>query len=104
MAHGGYSLSEVAEEHRDAEYLAKTYGYDQIEELDAGQLRDIVKTSALSRRYPGQGRWAPASAALCSGSGTAPQKRQALQIYERSEVHHIAKGTRGRGPHRQGAR
>ena len=92
VAHGGYNLSEVAEEHRDAEYLAKTYGYDQIEELDAGQLRDIVKTSVYQGGIldKGAGHLHPLRYVL--GLAKAAEAAGAV-IYERSEVHHIAKGT-----------
>ena len=92
VAHGGYNLSEVAEEHRDAEYLAKTYGYDQIEELDAGQLRDIVKTSVYQGGIldKGAGHLHPLRYVL--GLAKAAEVAGAV-IYERSEVHHIAKGT-----------
>ena len=92
VAHGGYNLSEVAEEHRDAEYLAKTYGYDQIEKLDASQLRDIVKTSVYQGGIldKGAGHLHPLRYVL--GLAKAAEAAGAV-IYERSEVHHIAKGT-----------
>ena len=91
VAHGAYTASEVAEEHQDAEYLAKNYGYDQIEALDATQMQELVKT----KRYVG--------GVLDHGAGHIHPLRYALalavqaeaagvQIYDESPVHQIVRG------------
>ncbi len=49
VAHGAYGDSEARELAEEAEFLAKSYGYDQSEVLDAAAFRDIVK----SPRYSG---------------------------------------------------
>lgn len=92
VAHGGYSASEVADDHRDAEYLAQTYGYDQIEPLDAAQMRGIVKTSVYQGGIldKGAGHLHPLRYAL--GLARAAEAAGVV-IYERSEVHGIAKGS-----------
>lgn len=91
VAHGGYTAAEVASDHKDAEFLARTYGYDQIETLDQAQMSDLVK----SPLYVG--------GILDSGAGhlhplryvlglAAAAEAAGVTIFERSEVHHIAKG------------
>lgn len=91
VAHGGYTAAEVACEHKDAAFLAQTYGYDQIESLDQAQMRDLVK----SEQYVG--------GVLDNGAGHIHPLRYVLGlaraaeaagvvIYERSEVHRIEKG------------
>jgi len=87
VAHGAYSAAEVAEDHAEAEFLARNYGYDQIAPLPDG----IVQTPLYKGGTLDMGaghihplRYALGLAAACEDAG--------VQIYERSEVHHIAKG------------
>ena len=93
VAHGGYAARDVADEHREAAYLDRTYGYDQIETLDKSQLGDIVRTPLYQGGTLDHGaghlhplRYAFGLARAAEAAG--------VQIYERSEVHHIAKGPR----------
>ena len=44
VAHGFYSASEARDYYGDADYLAQTYGYDQIEKLTPDAMRDVVKS------------------------------------------------------------
>lgn len=91
VAHGAYSAAEAAEDHAEAEFLQRTYGYDQIEPLDAAAMQSIVQTP----HYQG--------GTLDMGGGHVHPLRYALglaraaeaagvRIFERAEVHHIAKG------------
>ena len=91
VAHGCYSDAEVKHAHVGAEYLAKTYGYDQIDALDTLQFQTIVR----SDRYKG--------GTLDHGAGHIHPLRYVLglaraahaagvTIHEMSEVHHIAHG------------
>lgn len=91
VAYGCYSASETAQEHRDAEYLARTYGYDQIAPLDAQALADIVKSPAYQGGTldMGAGHIHPLRYVL--GMARAAEAA-GVKIFERSEVHHIAKG------------
>lgn len=93
VAHGGYSKNDVSAEHREADYLARTYGYDQIEKLDRTQLLDIVKTPLYhgGTLDHGAGHLHPLRYAF--GLARAAEAL-GVQIFERSEVHHIAKGPR----------
>jgi len=91
VAHGGYTAAEVASEHEGAAFLARTYGYDQIEMLDQAQMGELVK----SPKYVG--------GILDNGAGHLHPLRYVLGlaraaeaagviIFERSEVHHIVRG------------
>lgn len=91
VAHGGYTAAEVAADHKEAEFLARAYGYDQIEALNQAQMGDLVKTS----QYVG--------GILDNGAGHIHPLRYVLGlaqaaeaagvvIFERSEVHQIVKG------------
>mgnify|MGYP002629127496 CR=1 FL=1 len=91
VVHGGYSASEVASDHADAEFLSRAYGYDQIETLDAAQIGDIVKTPHYAGGIldNGAGHIHPLRYVL--GLARAAEAAGVV-IFERSEVHHIAKG------------
>jgi gamma-glutamylputrescine oxidase len=91
LAEGACSVKEAEELHRDADFLAHHYAYAQVQPLDAGEMRATVKT----KQYHG--------ATLDMGAGHIHPLRYALglarlaeaagaQIFERSEVHHIAHG------------
>ena len=91
VAHGCYSKVEVQHEQLGAEYLAKTYGYDQIDSLDTAGFQSIVR----SDRYKG--------GILDHGAGHIHPLRYAMGlaraataagvvIHELSEVHNIAHG------------
>lgn len=91
VAHGAYSASEMREEHEDAAYLRDTYGYDQIDDLDQSGMRDLVRTDAYHGGILDRGaghihplRYAMALAKAAEAAG--------VQIFERSEAHHIQKG------------
>ena len=88
VAHGEYSPSEAADSRADAAYLAKNYGYDQIEILDRAQIQDLVKSpkyvgGLLDR---GAGHIHPLRYAL--GLARAAERAGAV-IYETSEVTQI---------------
>lgn len=93
VVHGAYSARDVAAEHREADYLAHTYGYDQIERLDKSQLSDIVKTPLYQGGTLDYGAGHLHPLRYVFGLARAAEAAGA-QIFERSEVHHIAKGTR----------
>jgi len=91
IAHGLYSASEADDYRREVDFLAQNYGYDQTKMLSPDDMREIVK----SPLYQG--------GALDEGAGHIHPLRYALglariaeaagaRIFERSEVHHIAKG------------
>lgn len=91
VAHGCYSKAEVQHAHIGAEYLSKTYGYDQMAPLDTAGFQAIVR----SDRYKG--------GVVDHGAGHVHPLRYVLglaraaeaagvTIHELSEVHHIAHG------------
>jgi gamma-glutamylputrescine oxidase len=91
VAHGCYSAGEMRDAHADADFLAATYGYDQIDKLAQNDFRDLVK----SPRYRGGVldigaghihplRYALGLADLAQGAGA--------RLFDRSEVHHIRQG------------
>tara|TARA_R110002051_G_scaffold50724_2_gene97875 strand:- start:12021 stop:13325 length:1305 start_codon:yes stop_codon:yes gene_type:complete len=93
VVHGAYTARDVAAEHREADYLARTYGYNKIENLDRNQLTDIVKTPLYQGGTldHGAGHLHPLRYVL----GLARAAEAAgVQIFERSEVHQITKGVR----------
>lgn len=88
VAHGAYTASEAAADAEEAEFLHKTYGYDQIKTLDRAATQDLIKTKS----YVG--------ALLDMGAGHIHPLRYVLHlaqsaeaagvtIYEGSAVHHI---------------
>jgi len=91
VAHGCYSDVEVQHEHYGAEYLSKTYGYDQMDFLDTAGFQAIVR----SDRYKGgildhgAGHIHPLRYAI--GLARAAEAAGAV-ICEMSEVHNIAHG------------
>ena len=91
IAHGCNDTAELEKMKAEAAFLAATYGYDDIEMYDTAPFREIVKT----RRYTGgtidRGgahihplRYALALAQAAEDAGAV--------IYEKSAVHHLAKG------------
>lgn len=44
MAHGEYSVADARAGAKEAEHLARTYGYDQVETFDAAAFSDLVKS------------------------------------------------------------
>ena len=92
IAHGDWSAADCRESHADAEYLAKHYGYDQISPLDAAAFQDIVRTKSYvgGTLDVGAGhihplRYAVALAREAEAAGAL--------LFDRSEVHHIARGS-----------
>lgn len=82
---------EVDAMHRNAAYLQDSYGYDKVSTLDRDAIRDLIRTNDYHGGHLDMGaghihplRFALALARLAEDAGA--------QIYERSEVHHIAHG------------
>ncbi len=91
VAHGAYSAGEARELLEDAAFLNTAYGYDQIETLDRDQMQATVRTKSYVGGVldHGAGHIHPLRYAF----GLAKQAvRAGVQIFELSEVHHIAKG------------
>ena len=91
VVHGAYSAAEVREDHDDADFLAESYGYDQIAPLDTAGIREIVRTQSYVGGVIDMGaghlhplRYALALARAAEAAGA--------QICERSEVHRIVEG------------
>jgi gamma-glutamylputrescine oxidase len=89
VVHGAYSASEVRALHQGADFLAQSYGYGEIENLDADAIRGIVKTDAYVGGLidRGAGHIHPLRYAL--GLARAAEAAGAT-IFERSEVHTIS--------------
>jgi len=91
IAHACRSASEVRHAHAYAEKLARDYGYDQVEPLSRAAMRQIIGSDLYhgGELDRGAGHLHPLNFAL----GLAAAAAQAgAQIFERSEVHHIAPG------------
>ena len=91
IAEAAAKPGELADMHRNAEYLQKTYGYDKISLLDRAAMREIIKTDDYHGGHLDMGaghihplRYVLAQARLAEAAGAV--------IHERSEVHHIAQG------------
>lgn len=91
IAHGCYSSAEYAEVLRDADYVDSTYGYADIDRYTTASFAQIVKSSAYTGGIVDRGgahihplRYALALAKATETAGAV--------IYEKSPVHHIAKG------------
>jgi gamma-glutamylputrescine oxidase len=91
VAHGYYSASEAREYEADADYLAQTYSYDQIEKLSPDAMRDLVKSPLYKGGLLDMGaghlhplRYALGLARLAEAAGA--------RIYDRSEVTGIVNG------------
>ncbi len=91
IAHGCYSEKERAAHHADATFLQDTYGYDQIKTYDTAPFRDVVASPLYqggtidwggAHIHPLRYVFGLARAAEAAG----------VRIFERAEVHHIAKG------------
>lgn len=91
VVHGSYMPSEVASDHKDAEYLSRTYGYDQIEMLSGHEIGQIVKTPQYVGGVLDQGAGHIHPLRYVLGLARAAEAA-GVTIYEHSEVHHIAKG------------
>ncbi|MBU2992837.1 FAD-binding oxidoreductase [Octadecabacter sp. 1_MG-2023] len=91
VAHGAYDAVEARELRDEAEFLRRTYNYDDIEGLTRDPFQAIVKSphyqGGLIDR--GAGHIHPLRYAL--GLAKAAEHAGA-EIYERSEVHHIDDG------------
>ncbi len=92
VAHGAYTPAEAKQHHADAEYLAETYGYDQIDALDRHSFQALVK----SRLYKGgtvdrgAGHIHPLRYALALARDA---EAEGAQLFDRSEVIRITHGT-----------
>lgn len=92
VAHGAYSPAEAREEAEDAEYLAKSYGYDEVEALSHADFATLVKSPLYKGGVLDRGaghihplRYALALARAAEAAGAT--------IHEMSEVHRIDRGT-----------
>lgn len=91
VAHGSYSQAETDDLACEADFLARSYGYDQIDILDTAGFRPLVKSPLY------QGGWLDRGAAhlhpLRYALGLAGAAEAAgAQIFERSRVHSIRPG------------
>ncbi|SLN64158.1 Gamma-glutamylputrescine oxidoreductase [Roseovarius litorisediminis] len=93
IAHACFTAREVAQEHGYADHLRKTYGYDQIENLEADAFYEICPSPAYKGGTldMGAGHLHPLSYAL--GLARAAQSA-GVRIHENSVVHDIQRGTR----------
>ncbi len=91
VAHGAYSAGEVAEDHAEADYLIRRYGYSQIEPLDRDAMQALVQTPLYKGGVidRGAGHIHPLRYAMALA---AAAERAGAHIYERSVVHDIHKG------------
>ncbi len=92
IAHAGFTMGEVDEEHAYADFLAQRYGYTVLEKLD----HDAMQALCPSPRYVGGSLDMTAAhlhpLAYALGLARAAAKA-GVRIYERSEVHNITPGT-----------
>ncbi len=91
VAYGVYDTKDLKKVSQEAEYLQKTYGYDQIETLDKTAFHDIVCSPLYAGGTLDMGaghiqplRYAVALAKAAEDAGAV--------IHEGSEVHHIKHG------------
>lgn len=91
VAHGCYSAGEMRDAHADADFLAATYGYDQIDKLGQDDFRDLVKSPRYRGGILDMGaghihplRYALGLADLAQGAGA--------RLFDRSEVTQIIYG------------
>ncbi len=91
VAYGVYTAKDAKKVAQEAEYLRKTYGYDQITPLDRGGFHDIVRSPLYAGGTLDTGaghihplRYAVALARAAEEAGAT--------IHEGSEVHHIKHG------------
>lgn len=91
IAEAAARLREVDDMHRDADYLRDTYDYQDIETLTRAEMAKIIRTDDYHGGHLDRGaghmhplRFVIGLARLAETAGA--------QIFERSEVHHIAQG------------
>lgn len=91
VAHAAFSAREMAQEHKGAEHLHNRYGYDQIECLDNETFHALCPSPAYhgGTLDMGAAHLHPLGFALGLARAAAAA---GVQIYERSEVHHIQRG------------
>jgi gamma-glutamylputrescine oxidase len=82
---------EVADKHRDADYLRDTYGYDAVRLLGRDEMRALIRTDDYFGGHLDTGaghihplRYVFGLARLAEAAGA--------RIFERTEVHHITEG------------
>ena len=92
VAHGAYTPAEAQEYHREAEHLAQSYDYDEIEALDRYAMQDLVKTRLYKGGMidRGSGHIHPLHYALALAREA---KAAGAQLFDRSEVIRIDHGT-----------
>jgi gamma-glutamylputrescine oxidase len=91
IAHGFYAASEAEDYRKEVDFRAQNYGYDQTTMLSPDDMRDVVKSPLYQGGVLDEGaghihplRYVLGLARLAEAAGA--------RIFERSEVHHIAKG------------
>ncbi|MDF1669893.1 MAG: FAD-binding oxidoreductase [Roseovarius sp.] len=88
VAHAAFSAREMAQEHQGAEHLHTRYGYDQIECLDSAAFHALCPSPAYHGGTLDMGAAHLHPLAFALGLARAAAAA-GVQIYERSEVHHI---------------
>lgn len=93
IVHACFSRREMAAEHAHADHLRQRYGYDRIEDLDAGALHAICPSPAYHGGTLDMGAAHLHPLAYAFGLARAAQAA-GVRIHERTEVHHIERGAR----------
>ncbi len=88
VIHANWHARDLPAQYREAEHLAREYGYDKIEPLDRAAIRDLVGSEAYQGGTldHGEGHLHPLRYAL--GLARAAT-RAGVRIFEESPVHHI---------------
>lgn len=91
VAHGAYTQTEAREDAEDAQYLSKTYGYDEIDILDQSAIQNLIKTKSYvgGTLDKGAGHIHPLRYVL--SLATQAETAGAI-IYEGSPVHNVTPG------------
>lgn len=93
IAHACFSDREMKEEHEYAEFLNTRYGYDQIELMDAEAFRALCPSPRYNGGTLDMGAAHLHPLAYALGLVRAAHAAGA-RIFERSEVHHIQRGSK----------
>jgi gamma-glutamylputrescine oxidase len=91
IAHACFSQADMAHEHASANHLRDRYGYDQIETLEAEAFRALVPSPTYHGGSLDMGAAHLHPLAYAFGLARAASAA-GVQIFERSEVHHIQRG------------
>lgn len=91
VAHGAYSRAEVNALHREVDWVAANYGYDQAEALDAPAFQAIVQSATYKGGLIDRGAGHIHPLRLCLGLASAAEQAGA-RLFEGTHVHHIKEG------------